>query len=88
LLDGQYIALNQDDPNVLSFLRKYKDEAVLVVLNMSANTQNVSFDLSPQGFASGKATALLTTETGLSGERQVRQLSMPAFGVYIATILK
>jgi alpha-glucosidase len=88
LLDGQYIALNQDDPNVLSFLRKYKDEAVLVVLNMSANAQNVSFDLSPQGFASGKATALLTTETGLSGERQVRQLSMPAFGVYIATILK
>jgi alpha-glucosidase len=88
LLDGQYIALNQDDPNVLSFLRKYKDEAVLVVLNMSANTQNVSFDLSPQGFASAKATALLTTDGALNGERQVRQLSMPAFGVYIASVSK
>ena len=37
LLDGDYVPLNENDPNVLSYLRRYKDEAVLVVLNMSAN---------------------------------------------------
>ena len=36
LLEGDYVALNEDDPNVLSYLRRYKDKAVLVVLNMSS----------------------------------------------------
>jgi alpha-glucosidase len=35
LLEGDYVALDQDDPNILAYLRKYKNEAVLVVLNMS-----------------------------------------------------
>src|SRR3989454_4996316 len=35
LLDGKYIPLNEDDPNVLSYLRQYKDESILVVLKMS-----------------------------------------------------
>jgi len=45
LLDGDYVALNENDANVLSYLRRYKNEAVLVVLNMSAQPQDVSFDL-------------------------------------------
>ena len=49
LLDGDYVALNQDDPNVLAYLRRYKNEAVLVVLNMSATAQHVSFNLSSRG---------------------------------------
>jgi hypothetical protein len=36
LLDGDYVALNESDPNVMSYLRRYKDQAVLVVLNMVA----------------------------------------------------
>ena len=28
LLDGDYVALNQDDVNVMSYLRRYKDEAI------------------------------------------------------------
>jgi len=45
LRDGQYVPLNESDQNVLSYLRRHKDEAVLVVLNMSGIEQNVSFDL-------------------------------------------
>ena len=86
LLDGEYVALNQDDPHVLSYLRKYKDEAVLVVLNMSGSAQNVSFDLSSQGYADAKGRALLTTEDGLSGQRSVKQLPLQPFGVYIAAV--
>ena len=88
LLDGQYVALNQEDPNVLSFLRKYKDEAVLVVLNMSAGTHDVSFDLAPQGYASAKGLALLTTDKALNGEHGLQQVSMQPFGVYVAAVSK
>ena len=49
LLDGDWVALNPDDQNVLSYLRRHKDEAVIVVLNMSPNQQKVSFDLSKTG---------------------------------------
>ena len=61
LLDGEYVPLNQDDPNVLWYLRRYQDEAVLVALNMSANPQKVRFDLGTQGFPSAKAKTLLST---------------------------
>ena len=63
LLDGEYIALNESDPNVLSYLRKYKDETVLVALNMSPAAQKVSFDLSPQGLSAAKAMTLVTSMT-------------------------
>jgi alpha-glucosidase len=61
LLEGEYIALNTDDPNVYTYMRRYKDEAILVVLNMSASSQKVRFDLAAQGFTSPKLSVLLTT---------------------------
>jgi alpha-glucosidase len=85
LLDGEYIALNQDDPNVLSFLRKYKDEAVLVVLNMSGTPQTVTFNSAPQGYAL-KGKALLATDSALSAEQTLTPLSLQPFGVYIASL--
>jgi alpha-glucosidase len=85
LLDGEYIALNQDDPNVLSYLRKYKSEAVLVVLNMSSEPHKASFDLGPQGFTSAKAKTLLTTASSATAQ-DISQLSLEPFGVYIAEI--
>ena len=85
LLDGDYVALNQDNPNVLSYLRRYKNEAVLVVLNMSATAQRVSFNLSEQGFSSTKATTLLTTSTQTPGS-QLNQIALEPFAVYIARV--
>jgi len=85
LLDGDYVALNQDNPNVLSYLRRYKNEAVLVVLNMSATAQRVSFNLSEQGFSSTKTTTLLTTSTQTPGS-QLNQIALEPFAVYIARV--
>jgi alpha-glucosidase len=85
LLDGEYIALNEDDPNVLSYLRKYKDEAVLVVLNMSSEPHKASFDLGPQGFRSTKVTTLLTS-AGSETAPDISQLSLQPFAVYIAEV--
>lgn len=86
LREGRYIALNEGDPNVLSYLRQYKDEAVLVVLNMSGAQQSVKFDLAKQGFGKSKPTTLLTTiKPEPSG---VGAIELPPFGVYIAKFVK
>ena len=37
LLEGSYLPMNENDQNVLSYLRVYQDHAVLVSLNMSGS---------------------------------------------------
>ncbi len=88
LLDGDYVALNENDGNVLSYLRRYKNESVLVVLNMSAQPQEVSFDLSPQGFPAKTAQTLLTTMSAASKEGSLAHLSLEPFAVYIGAVSK
>jgi len=84
LLYGDYVALNQDNPNVLSYLRRYKGKAVLVVLNMSTTAQQVSFNLSEQGISS-KAATLLTTSVTEPGGR-LDKVALDPFEVYIARV--
>jgi alpha-glucosidase len=88
LREGEYVALNEDDPNVLSYLRKYKNEAVLVVLNMSDSTQVVKFDLAPMGFISKSARTLLSTQHGQAKARSVSQIRLEPFSVYIGELSK
>jgi alpha-glucosidase len=87
LLEGEYIALNESDPNVLSYLRRYKNGAVLVVLNMASAPQKVSFNLKPQGFGAAKATTLVSTGAP-TGEVNVSELSLEPFAVYIGKVSK
>jgi alpha-glucosidase len=87
LLDGDYVAVNEGDTNVLSYLRRYKNEAVLVVLNMSSQPQRVSFDLGPQGFAVQSASTLFTTMRGGS-KVSLSHLSLQPFSVYVGTVSK
>ncbi len=86
LLDGDYVALNEDDPNVLSYLRRYKDQAVLVVLNMSSQPQKASFDLGPQGFSSTEAKTLLTTMSSIKGDAELSNMTLAPFSVYIGEV--
>jgi alpha-glucosidase len=88
LREGEYISLNEDQPNVLSYLRRYKDQAVLVMLNMSGTPQKVSVDLSKQGFSGGKATTLLTTLRAHPKEVTLSDISLEPFAVYIAKVGK
>jgi alpha-glucosidase len=85
LLEGDYVALNTDDPDVLSYLRRYRNQAVLVVLNMSSGTHEVKLDLGQYGFASATATPLLSTLTAAPRGRLDR-ISMTPFAAYIAQI--
>ncbi|MGA8267340.1 MAG: alpha-glucosidase, partial [Candidatus Acidiferrales bacterium] len=49
LLDGKYVALNEDDPNVLSYARSHKGQNVLVILNMSGEARKVNLNLASKG---------------------------------------
>jgi alpha-glucosidase len=88
LRDGEYVALNENDQNVLSYLRRYKDEPVLVVLNMSSSPQKVSFDLRAQGLTNSSAKTLLTTGHANRESASLRSISLEPFSVYIGKIEK
>jgi alpha-glucosidase len=83
LLDGSYLPINQNEQNVLSYLRVYQDQAVLVALNMSVAPQKVNYELKKNGFASAKP--LLTTgNSAASGDF----ITLDAYGVFIAQLVR
>ena len=81
LLDGNYTPVNESDPNVLSYLRSYKDETVLVALNMSGTVQRV--DLKSDGFSSAKVL-VATPKSSSSGNT----VTIEPFGVFIGQLAK
>src|SRR5260370_17051001 len=83
LLEGSYTALNEDDANVMSYLRNYKGKAVLVALNMSASPQKVTFNFADKRFPSASLRTLLATpQSSAKGS----ELTLEPFGVFIAEI--
>jgi alpha-glucosidase len=88
LLDGDYLALNEKDPNVLSYVRKTATDAVIVVINISPAPQSVNFKLSKQRLSVKSAKTLLTTQPSLQNNSSVAQLSLEPFAVYIASLQK
>ena len=87
LLHGDYLALSPDDPNVFTYLRRYKDEAIVVALNMSSLPQKVRLDLSSLGFSSLKFQVLLTSLHKPPAE-VANELPMEPYSAFIAKITK
>ena len=85
LLDGSYTALNQNDANVMSYLRSYKGKAVLVALNMSSSQQKLVVNLADQGFGAANLKSLIATPQSFAKGNQV---SLEPFGVFIAEVSK
>jgi alpha-glucosidase len=83
LLDGNYVPLNENDQNVLSYLRIYKDQTVLVALNMSGAEQRVNIEISQHGFSSAKALAA-TGQSAVKGD----VVTIEPYGVFIAQLAK
>lgn len=83
LLDGIYIPINENDQNVLSYLRVYKDQAVLVALNMSGAAQKVSYDITKNGFSSAKSL-VATGKSSASGS----VVTLDPYGVFIGQLVK
>ncbi len=83
LLDGKYIALNEDDQNVMSYLRIYKGKAVLVALNMSAAPQKATFNLASQGFAKPSLKTLIASSAAAATNNEVM---LEPYGLLIAEL--
>jgi alpha-glucosidase len=83
LLEGRYAALNENDQNVLSYLRLYKDQAVLVALNTSGAEQQVDFDLGKNGFLSAKSL-VATGKSSANG----KVVTLQPYGVFIGQLSK
>jgi len=90
-LEGRYVPLNEDDPNVLCYLRQSNGQTVVVVLNMSGEARSVGLDLAKAGFT-GKnrsektATTLLTTMPQEPGEVPLDHVQLDPFAVYIGSV--
>jgi glycosidase len=85
LLEGSYTALNEDDANVMSYLRSYKGKAVLVALNMSASPQKATFKLADQGLSlTSLKTLVATPQSSAKGS----EVTLEPFGVFIAEVTK
>src|SRR5438094_6720630 len=85
LLDGEYIALNENDSNVLAYLRKLPGRAVLVALNMSGEKQSPSFDLSAQGLHAKTAATLLSSSSS-QGQQNLNKVTLEPFGVFVGEV--
>jgi alpha-glucosidase len=83
LLDGSYMPINGADQNVLSYLRVYKDDVVLVTLNMSGSEQKVNFEFRKNGFASAKS--LISTPNSSSNGDVV---TLEPYGVFIGQLTR
>ncbi len=86
LLEGSYQSIT-DDPNVIAYLRSYKDKAVLVVLNMSPTPHKIALDPAKQGFQAD-ATTLLTSMKNVPGQVNTSQFSLEPYGAYIGELSK
>jgi alpha-glucosidase len=87
LRDGGYLAVNRDDAQVLSFLRKNPGagESVLVALNMSAQTRTLRFDLTGAG-VKGKSGRPLVPLSGGQDSVSLSRITLPPFGVLVAAV--
>jgi len=86
LRNGQYASLNDSDPNVLTYLRKSGDEAILVVLNMSASEQKVRLDLASAGV--GPKLSVLLTSFHDAPKASGSELSMEPYSAFVAKVSK
>lgn len=82
LYEGDYRPLNADDPNVLAYVRTADKHRVLVVLNMSGQSQVVKLDAALLGSTSGEV--LLSTSGKSQGSFE--QVGLEPYGVLIAAL--
>jgi alpha-glucosidase len=81
LIEGNYASLNNSDPNVFAYVRRYKNEEVLVVLNFSDKNQETKIDDLAAGYVS-----LLSSGAKLADG--YKSIVLEPFGFYIAKLAK
>ncbi len=82
--DGEYIAVNRDDQNVLSYLRKNREhgDSMLVALNMSPKPQTLKYDLSSFGIQGKSAKPVLPEGSNVP----LDAVNLQPFAVFIGRV--
>jgi len=88
LRKGSYLPLDRENPFVLSYLRKDPDkgEAILVVLNMSAETRTVTIDLAAHGVKGALVSSLIASPEIGGASIMLSHFTIPAFGVFVGSV--
>ncbi|PWT87428.1 MAG: glucohydrolase [Acidobacteria bacterium] len=88
LQSGSYQPLNEDDPHVLSWLRKNTGDgdSVIIVLNMSNASQKIAFDLKTYGIQQNQAQILLSNPVIKSNTVPLNEIQLPPYAVFIAAV--
>ena len=68
---------------MLSYLRTYKDQTVIVALNMSGAEQNVNLGMSQHGFSSANSL-IATGKSSVKGDI----VTLEPYGVFIGQLSK
>jgi alpha-glucosidase len=84
LRDGEQVSINNDDPDVFAFLRRSRDETVIVALNMSAKLRVIQIDLRAAGVHGSKLTPLFMSPR-LSGVEPQR-IALQPFAAIVARV--
>jgi alpha-glucosidase len=85
LLEGKYVALNEQDGNVLCYARSYKGQNVVVVLNMSGAAQKVKLNVGATG-AKAKSAKTLLASFAAPQEVELSEISIAPFGAWVGQI--
>ncbi len=86
LRDGTQQSINNDDPNVFAFLRRFGNRTVLVALNMSEHAHTVAFKLAPMGIAGTKLTPLVSAPAQKQQSIPLDHVALEPFGAIVAAV--
>ena len=87
LHDGGMVMVDTMNPSVLSYVRTplMGQNAVVVSLNMTAQPQKISLDLSPAGISQKGVRTLLTNEASLQGVTTT-SMTLPPFASWVGEV--
>ena len=81
LHDGTLKIVDENNPNVLSFLRQSGATTVLVAMNLSGQPQTVRYDLGGAG-----KLHTLASSYGAAEQQSAAALALPALGAYVGAV--
>ena len=88
LHNGGVVMLDTANPNVLSYVRTPPagGRAVVVSLNMSAQPQTPSLDVTAAGLTPGKVKTLMADDASLKAVTDLKQVTLPPYGAWVGEL--
>ncbi len=88
LRDGSMVMIDRNDANVLSFVRSAREgnSAVLVAVNMSAQTRTVTFDQKEMGVTGTDVQTLAASDPSLQSVRSLVSVTLPPFASWVGSV--